>query len=257
MMGLLILLADATHAATGAAQGTTPPQSAQAGSWFAFPVAVSLLSLTVAICAFSIAARNFYLSRFQHVRCTFATGMTQMTGSDESNTHFDVEVESWGLPIWDMKVVLEAEYRCEFGVPVYTTTLQLAPVGTLPNPMNAGQVAKFRATNAEIQKGDKVWNLNRTMGLSDLPAERVLLRVYGSAERCIRTYTRAAFGYSFVMLDAINRDEANKQAARFDSRPKRALHWARSKVRMAKRPFPMPSVINRTRVKSAKPPGAS
>jgi hypothetical protein len=231
------------------ASAANPLSVSQSGNWFTIPVALSLLSLTVAICAFGVAATNFYLSRFQHVRCKFATTAFRSADSEQLETRFEVEVESWGLPIWDLKVVLEAEYRCEFGVSAYKTTLQLAPVGTLPNPMNAGQVAKFRATKAEIQEGDKIFNHVRTMGLSDLPAERVLLRIYGSAERCIRTYTRAVFGYGFVMLDAIKPGEADKQGARFNTRRKRAFHWMRSKVRRVKQPFPVPSTLDRTRVK--------
>jgi hypothetical protein len=178
------------------------------------PVALSMLSIVIAICAFSVAARNFYLSRFQHVRCFFGTHMTSDAEFPNGELIFTCEVESWGLPVWDMKVVLEVAYRGRYGVQFGQVNTTLEPVGSLPNPLNAGQVAKFRLTRArvvEMLKG------KRTRGISDLPAEDVWVCIYGSAERRISYYNRAFFGYKFSWFDSVDAAESERQAKRFSN----------------------------------------
>lgn len=210
------------------------------GSWFTIPIALSSLSLTVAICAFSVAARNFYLSRYQHVRGVFQAYKYTDAESGNFEFFFDVEIESWGLPVWDMKVKLEMFYNNEFGVDTELYTLELQAIGSLPNPMNAGQVAKFRAMRGELKVGDDRHHYVRTMGVSDLPLERVLIRVYGSAERLIREFNRADFGLTFVSFDPIKEGEAAKQYRRCDSKLKVFVHRLRAHY---KREFTKPKMV--------------
>src|SRR4051794_37931981 len=94
-----MILLDATHAGAAAAQTAYSALPA-------ISICIPLLALTVAII-------NLRLSRFPHVRAKFrsstSTNVNRAPGVDESR--FEAEVESWGLPIWDMQVEVEANCR--------------------------------------------------------------------------------------------------------------------------------------------------
>jgi hypothetical protein len=191
------------------------------------PVTLSVLSLVVAICAFSVAARNFYLTRFQHVRCVIDSSMISDAEFPQGEMILTVEVESWGLPVWDTKVALEVLYEGDgAGIGKYACVFQ--PVGSLPNPLNAGQVAKFRLTRTRFRQGFAM--AHRTKGVSDLPAERVYLCVYGSAERRITFYNRAMFGWTFSWFDSIDANLSSREAKRYDNWFKLTLFRIRQRI---------------------------
>jgi hypothetical protein len=111
------------------------------------PILLSGISICIAIAAFTVALRNFRLSRFPHVRLVFDIHYGASIENPKGDHFFFVEVESWGLPIYDTKVVLEADYRLGFHPEIGRYSVELSPVGTRPNPMNAGQVAIERHFN--------------------------------------------------------------------------------------------------------------
>lgn len=177
-------------------------------SYPVLPIVLSSLGICIAIGAFAVAFLNFRLSRFPSARVNVNTYSRQSKQHDVFDHFFDVEVESRGLPIYDMKVYLEADYRGPFCKQLGLYKIPLISVGTLPNPMNAGQVAKFRTMKADVQKLDHTTTFNRGWGLSDLPPERVAVCVYGSGERLVKRYTAKNFAYDFTTFDTLKKQGA-------------------------------------------------
>jgi hypothetical protein len=191
-----------------------------------FSVGLATLSICIAVAAFSVAFRNFRLSRYPHVRLVFNIYYSKGIENPQGAYNFDVEVESWGLPIWDVKVMLVADHSMGYEPPNGTSAIELVPVGTLQNPMNAGQVVKFRTTAGRVQ-GTEAWGVNkphpdrRHYGMSDLPEERVALVVYGSGERVVKRVTSAWFGEQFWMWDVKKNDALQAKYKRQQSKWRR------------------------------------
>jgi hypothetical protein len=165
------------------------------------PVALSCLSICIALLALSVAAANFRLSRFPHARF-FPNVFSRVDGSSaKSSMWFEVEVESWGLPIWDAKLMLEGQYLEGEGPGRFS--VQFQPVGTIPQPMNAGQVGKWRLNAKEIDDPHMTsgW---RKLGFSDLPHERVRVILFGSGNREVGRLKSKAFPLYFQAFDSIN-----------------------------------------------------
>lgn len=173
------------------------------------PIALASLSICIALAAFTVAFLNFRLSRFPHVRLTFR--VYAQGGPEGVGTFFDVEVDSWGLPIWDMKVRLEGDYRGDYCRELGQYAVEFEPVGSIPNPMNPGQVAKFRLAQEFVQRINSGTTFDRKYGLSDLPPNRVAVCVYGSGERLIKRVSADKFKqYGFWSFDTLKKSEVSK-----------------------------------------------
>src|SRR5262245_6060911 len=106
-------------------------------------IVLSLIGICIALWALIVAIVNVRLSRFPHVRLKLHLYHGQSIDAPQPDSYMDVEVESWGLPIYDLTLYLCAKYeRGEAGSSEIKVGLKR--VGTCPNPMNAGQVAKFQ-----------------------------------------------------------------------------------------------------------------
>lgn len=178
------------------------PWFAQPSPWL--PITLSLLSICIAIAAFTVAFRNLYLSRYPHVRTRIETYHTNDKEYPNGETLFDVEVESYGLPIWDMRVVLQADYQ-EALPHIGMLKLEVEPVGSRPNPMNPGQVAKFRLTHSGVRELDLIvlTKVKRPCGISELPPDKVQLLIFGSGERLIKRIGRKEFDFGFNRFDEL------------------------------------------------------
>jgi hypothetical protein len=86
-------------------------------------------------------------------------------------------------------------------------------VGTRPQPMAPGQVAKFRVTREEIERGLKKWSVTRAAGLSDLPPERLSIAIYGSGGRLVKRVQRDKFPFHFNGFDKLKSDAAMEPIA--------------------------------------------
>jgi len=105
-----------------------------------------------------------------------------------------------------------------------TYSVELNPVGTRPNPMNAGQVVKFQTTAEMVQECETlIPKQPRTWGISDLPEERVTLVVYGSGGREVKRVTSDAFGTGFWHFDCKHPDRVADKWKRRLSRWRRIL----------------------------------
>ena len=181
----------------------TGAATTQQASWFTVPVALSLFGICIALTALTIAFLNFRFSRFPHVRvkCKIYSNADHQSNPPKSEDRFDVTVLSFGLPIWDMRVMLVANY-CgdEYDPQMGFYYLELVPVCDIPNPMNAGQVAMFRTSKTAVQGG----GFQRKLGMSDLPLDRVAIVVYGSGEREIKRISSERFPFAFRDFDSLN-----------------------------------------------------
>ena len=113
-------------------------------NWFNPAFAISCLSVCIAIAAFVVAFWNFRLSRFPHVRLRVHCHYSMNERAPKGDYFLDVEVENWGLPIYDLKVAIEAEYM-PGEAPWAHFSAGLDSIGTLPNPVNPGQVGRSAA----------------------------------------------------------------------------------------------------------------
>src|SRR5260221_467256 len=137
------------------------------------PLVLSCLSISIAVCAFLVGYRNFRLSRFPHARIVPDCFHRQSIKGPPDH-YLEVEIESWGLPIYDLKVVLEVDFAENRRV-----NFRLAALGTVPNPTNAGQVVKFQLSGRAVKEALTKRSFE-SMGISDLPLGSVRIAVYGS-----------------------------------------------------------------------------
>jgi hypothetical protein len=160
---------------------------------------MALISMIIALCALSVTFCNVYLSRFPHVSVKFLSAYESGPEFPYGESMFIMEVESWGLPIWDMKVYLEIESGD--GIAGYgRSKIQPETLGTLPNPMNAGQVAKFRCLGSKPTSFD--W-----MDKPENALRRFSVAIYGSGDREIKRYSADKFESAFMRFDR-NRETA-------------------------------------------------
>lgn len=167
------------------------------------PFVLSSLSICIAVAAFTVGFLNFRLSRFPHVRAIVncATVTDHELTPPKTETRLEIEVESWGLPIWDMYAKLEGLYqRGEASMGLLQVVMP--PVGNRPQPMAPGQVAKFRVSHEDIERGLKQWG-TRAVGFSELPSERVSIAIYGSGGRLIKRIGRRKFPFHFKSFDCL------------------------------------------------------
>lgn len=202
-MTISLLLAS-TDAAAGAAQSAQHTSSPSA-----LPVALSCVSICIAIAAFTVAYRNFRLSRFPHAR------FFPKVSSNDEGTYFEVEIESWGLPIWDAVLYLEGQY--EQGEGPGRLQMQFRPNGAIPQPMNAGQVGKWKLEASTIDSGGMTpgW---RKLGFSDLPHARVNVVLYGSGEREVARLKSKDFPNYFSAFDTLNKNPTPRKPTKSERR---------------------------------------
>jgi hypothetical protein len=188
----------------------------------------TLIGVTISVIAVTVALLNLRLSRFPHVRVRMKVFQESFVRIDlrttklpytapKGNVIFEVEVISLGLPIYEMTVTLEAWWQ-EFNVPMQgdekrhqggRLILKLAPVGTVSQPMNAGQSAKFRAR--QPREGEVERFVSDNVFFWKAP-NRVSVCVYGSGERLVKRVRGWRFPRGFSALDALFAPECEQNA---------------------------------------------